>query len=265
MAAYDQRRRAERARSKPAAPLVLLGAAAFAATVLASLPASLVPMLAGFHRYDVGWRKAEGSLWRGRIEGVVYRGAPLGEASFRMRPLSLLAGTLAADLSFQGGALEGQARAAVGLGGRIALEDADLVFDLGAARRYLFLGAPLEGSARITLDELVLTRRGCLAAAGEISTDALARRARRMGGQGFALAGTASCENRELVLALSGRGAEGEAALTMRVRPDYTYALEAAVEPAREDLGQALETFGFAREDGVLTYGSTGAILTAGT
>lgn len=265
MAAHDERRRVERARSKSATPLILLGAAAFVTTILTNLPASLVPMLAGFDRLGVGWRKAEGSLWRGRIEGVVYRGAPLGEVSFRVRPLSLLTGTLAANLFFRGGALEGQTRAAAGLGGRLAFEDADLVFNLAAARRYLFLGAPLEGSARVVLDELVLMRGGCRAAAGEISTDVLARRARRMGGQGFMLAGTASCENREIVLALSGRGAEGEAALTMRVRPDYTYALEAAVEPAREDLGQALETFGFARKDGVLTYGSTGAILTAGT
>ncbi|MBB5518751.1 type II secretion system protein N [Amphiplicatus metriothermophilus] len=255
----------DRAPLKPARPLVFLAAAAFAISVLANLPASLVPVLAGFDRYDVAWRKAEGSLWRGRIEGVVYRGAPLGAVSFRVRPLSLLSGGLAAELDFRGGALEGATRASVGLGGRIAFEGADLVFDLGAARRYLFLGAPLEGSARIALDKLVLTRRGCLAARGDLSTDVLARRARRMGGEGFVLAGTAVCENHELVLDLSGRGAEGAASLVMRVRPDYTYALEAAVEPARADLGLALETFGFAREDGVLTYGSTGAILTAGT
>jgi len=242
--------------------LAALGGAVFVATLIANAPASL--LVAPISSPAFSYASAEGTVWDGAVEGAVVNGTPMGDISFRVRPLALLTGRLAADIDVRGGAVTGRGSAGAGFGGYF-LQDADLAIDLGAVRRYGFMGAPLEGRARAKIDRLALSGKGCRAAAATIWTDALNAPARRLNGEGFDLDGEARCDGRDLVVDLSGQGAEGGGRLAMRLKPGLTYTLEASAQPVRAELEEALVYMGFQRENGVLTYASTGAIRTAGS
>ena len=73
--------------------LVLLGVLALLAFTLATLPAGVTagPLRkAGIEAVGFG-----GSVWSGRASGLSWRGAPVGDAEWNLRPLALLAGRAA--------------------------------------------------------------------------------------------------------------------------------------------------------------------------
>ncbi|MEQ8934885.1 MAG: type II secretion system protein N [Amphiplicatus sp.] len=242
--------------------LAALGIAVFVATLIAHAPASLLASSIALPAFS--YESVDGTVWKGVIKGAVVNGTPMGDVSFRVRPLALLTGKFAADLDARGGAVTGRGSAGAGIGGYF-IQDADLAVDLGGVRRYGFMGAPLEGRASAKIDRVVLSAKGCRAAAGTIWTNALNAPARRLNGEGFDLDGAARCDGRDLVIELSGQGAEGGGRLAMRLKPGLTYTLEASAQPVRADLEEALVYMGFQRENGVLTYASTGAIRAAGS
>ncbi len=242
--------------------LALVGGLVFLATLVANAPASILGAM--LSSPALSYASVEGTVWKGVIKGAVANGTPMGDVSFRVRPQALLTGRLAADIDAHGGAVTGRGAAGAGFGG-VFLRDADLAIDLGMVRRYGFMGAPLEGRATARIDRLALSGDGCRAAAGTIWTNALNAPARRLNGEGFDLNGAARCDGRDLLIELAGSGAEGGATMAMRLTPGLTYTLEASAQPVRAELEEALVYMGFQRENGVLTYASTGAIRAAGS
>lgn len=248
--------------SPAAAKLAWVAAAAFVATLIGAAPASFVGEAA--RAGGASYARATGTIWNGVIVGVVAQGAPLGDISYRLRPLSLTTGTLAADIELRGGVATGRGRVAAGLSG-YALRDGDFSIDLGRIGGYGFMGAPLEGRARARVEALAYDGKGCRQARAAVWTNALDAPARRYNGEGFDLEGAARCDGADLVVDLAGSGAEGGASLALRLRPGLTYTVEASARPARAELENALMLMGFERENGMLIYASTGAIRGAGS
>jgi len=245
--------------------LAILSGAAAALYCVAAAPASFIAAFALSKSADVSIERATGTIWEGALEGVRAKGVLLGDISYATNPLALLTGRLAGDLTAGGGALAGRAKASVGADGSAIIEDAQILFELDAATRFAFLGAPLDGTVRADIDRLVLSPRGCIASAAKIRTDVLAAPAKRFAAEAFDLSGEAACSGRDLLVALSGKGGEGAVTLSIRISPSLAYTLIAEAQPARTEVAEALQVLGFQRVNGALTIGARGVINSVGS
>ena len=250
---------------KANAPLIALGAAVFAATLVAQAPASIIPALINVEERGVGFTSVDGTLWRGRIENLTYRNAPIGDVSYRLSPLSLLFLSPRLEATSTGGAVRGKASVRVGLGRRLEIEDTALDIDLGPFAERGIMGRPVEGVAQITVAKIAVSAAGCRAADARLWTDVLDEPVQRFRGADFPMTGNVRCDGDDLIASMAGRNADGLAQMTLRVRPNFSYELTARAEVAEEELASALRFFGFEDENGALVYGSAGMLRGVGT
>ena len=108
--------------------IALLAAVAFVVIVLARMPAAWVVPTRGTQ-----WACAsiDGSLWSGSCAGLTVSGTPLGDMSWELHPLRLLAGRLAAHLTLSHGPADAAADVEVTFGQRLTARNviADLPLD----------------------------------------------------------------------------------------------------------------------------------------
>jgi hypothetical protein len=137
--------------------IALLAAAAFVAIVLARMPAAWVVPARGPQ-----WACAslDGSLWSGTCAGFAMSGTPLGDLSWELHPLRLLAARLAAHLTLSHGPAEAAADVELTFGQRITARN--LVADLPLDPALLPQVPPnLHGRAHLAL-ALVQVQRGII-------------------------------------------------------------------------------------------------------
>lgn len=108
--------------------IALFSALAFVAILLARMPAAWVIPATG------AWgscASVEGTLWGGVCEGLRVRGRPVGEVSWQLHPLRLLAGELAAHIGVARAESTLAADVELGFGGSVTLRNvlADVVLD----------------------------------------------------------------------------------------------------------------------------------------
>jgi general secretion pathway protein N len=146
-----------RDRSAPDAPkvtrkiggLVALGLFAVILFALATLPATL---FAGYlQRHGVTALAYSGSVWSGAAAGLGWRGAALGDLRWKLAPLALLRGRLAADvqLTRPDGSLTG--RLAATMGGAVNLANVHLDLPVEALNT-LPVGLPKGWRGRVQAD-----------------------------------------------------------------------------------------------------------------
>lgn len=240
--------------------LAIIVAGSAVAYCVAAAPAAFIRAVAVPPGMGLSIERATGTIWKGTLEAARAEDVLLGDIAFRTDPLALLSGRLAADLSIGDGALAGNGKASLGLDGRLVVENAKLLFELDAATRYAFLGAPLQGMVRVTADRLIVSREGCIDGRAKFSTNVLAAPAKRFAAESFDLSGEGACSGKDFLIALSGKGGEGAVTLSIRVGPDLAYTLIAEAQPARAEVAEALQYLGFQRTNGALTIGATGVI-----
>jgi general secretion pathway protein N len=105
---------------KRAAWITLLAVVAFAAIVLIRIPAARV-IPAGLAQRECA--TLDGTLWSGSCTAVVVNGKAIGDLSWELKPLRLLLGQLAAQVTLSNGVANGSALVQVGLGERVTLRD----------------------------------------------------------------------------------------------------------------------------------------------
>jgi hypothetical protein len=240
--------------------LLSLGGAAFLLAAAAFPPASLLPLFAGFSERGIVYERIEGSLWTGEAQNVYVRGFSLGNVRYRLRPDMLMRAALGAEFDLRGGAVRGEGIASVNAFGGAGVERAKLAVNLGAMRGYSILGEPLGGEANAKIERLWVSRSGCHKAQGEVWTDALSSAAKRYGDEGLELVGRAQCAERDLVVALAGRGTNGEVEVRLSIGSDFSYSVVAAVQPYHDDIGEALAFLGFHDENGIMSFAARGSI-----
>jgi general secretion pathway protein N len=105
----------------------VLAVAAFAAIVLARLPASWV--LRNNPAYACA--SVDGTVWSGSCSGLSVQQFSLGDLAWQLAPLRLLGGALAAHVALENGPLSARADLALTLGGRVTLQNvtADVPLD----------------------------------------------------------------------------------------------------------------------------------------
>lgn len=247
------------------APLAA-AAIVFVATVVLSAPLSIVSSFLDFERQGVAYSGAEGTIWNGRFSDLTVRGAPLGDVSFRLSPLSVL--TAAPDVSFdaKGGAVIGGGRLIAGPGRKLRLQDVSADIRLGLVAPRGVFGEPARGVAKVDIERIEFSRaRGCAAAEGDLWTDVLDAPAKRFDLPAMPMAGALSCEGDRLLVALSGANDRAAADVTLAVDRDLAYEITATARPMEQGLAAALRGFGFEDDNGALTYGSAGVFTGAGS
>jgi hypothetical protein len=113
---------------KPGLWIALLAAVVFALIFLARMPAAwIVPAAAP----QGPCASIDGPLWSGTCTGLTVQGTPVGDVSWRLRPLRLLSGKLAAHLTLSQGPAQAAGDVELGLGGRVTARRlvADLPLD----------------------------------------------------------------------------------------------------------------------------------------
>ena len=252
----------EKLSSGALAPRVLVALGAFAAgfQVVSAAPASLALAFAAHAIPGFSAAKAEGTLWSGALRDARYGDVQLGDVDFALRGISLFAGRLSVDAKSSGGALISNGRVSFGLDGRAKVTNATLEFDLAAAHRYSFLGAPLTGKARASIRMFESGPKGCKTSDGAIWTDVLSAPAQRLSSEALELSGSATCVDGSIVANLYGEGIDGKVEFRLTVAPDLTYGLAANAFPARREVADALRAFGFRDDGDGLTIAMSGAL-----
>ena len=245
--------------------LVAVGLAALACFTVATLPASLV---AGFVRNSgLSATEYSGSLWSGVARDVSLRGATLGELRWRARPLALLRGRVAADVTLARPDGSVSASVAAGFGEEVALSDLRLDVPLefiaqiapGMARDW-------HGRARGTFAGIRLVAGWPVEARGEMDLLALAMPALR----------GAAIGSYHLVVPDPQTASDGSSSVTARVAdkdgplavdalltlaPGRSFRFEGTVAPradAPPDLARSLEILGPADAAGRREFGMSG-------
>jgi len=137
--------------------VIVLVIVAFAAIVLARLPASWLLPAGGA---DFSCASVAGSLWNGYCSGLQVRGTPLGDLTWQLRPSRLFLGKLAAHIDIEHPPTTSvQGDVDVGLGGTIVAHDVTASLPLDPK---LLPGAPptLSGTLHLNLTMASVTRKG---------------------------------------------------------------------------------------------------------
>lgn len=136
--------------------VIVLGVVAFAAIVLARLPASwLLPSGGPF-----GCASIEGSLWSGYCGGLTVQGTALGDLTWQLRPARLLLGRLAAHIDLEHPpSTSARGDIEMGLGGTVVARDLTASLPLDAK---LLPGVPptLSGTLHLDLTMARITKKG---------------------------------------------------------------------------------------------------------
>lgn len=250
---------------KANALLIALGAAVFVATLVAQAPASIIPALINLEGRGVGFTSVDGTIWRGRIENLTYKNAPIGDVDYRFSPLSILFLSPRLEVSSTGGAVRGKAAVRVGLGRRLEIDNTALDIDVAPFADRGIMGRPVQGVAQITVARIAISASGCRAADARLWTDVLDEPVQRFRGADFPMTGNVRCDGDDLIASMAGQNVDGLAQMTLRVRPNFSYELTARAEVAEEELASALRFFGFEEDGDALVYGSVGMLRGVGT
>lgn len=232
--------------------IIFLTAAACAA--IAFTPLGFVLDRSGLSKMGAGWAQSEGTLLKGRVSGLHVQGQMVGDVSLKLRPMSLLSLSPTYDVQWGGAGGRGT--------GVIALKGETLVASEIVLQQKLTsvegLAAPVRaigGDVRLDDGAMTVSRAGCEAASGTISTDALSKAAAQYGRQFGTLSGPLACADGKVLVDLMGRSEAGDrvnvAAQTSLLGQSN---FEVEVETQDGEVRFLLAQIGFVERDGLLTY-----------
>lgn len=223
--------------------LVAFGAALAPAEVIA-------PRRDGFT-----YQRATGSIWNAHLEGVRAGPYAVERVSWRLQPLALLTGSLAAPVLFDGGDIQGDVAVRVGLFGK------RLRSPLLTVNGLPFGAVLLPGRTTATDLDIAFSGARCSHASGRLDSDALAQAGDQLGFVGPPLTGAAGCDGEDAVLRLTGEGQNGELIdALLRLRGDGRGAWRVGVVGGGAETEQALTAAGFQRDEATGGFASGGEL-----
>ncbi|HEY2807300.1 MAG TPA: type II secretion system protein N [Steroidobacteraceae bacterium] len=156
--------------------ITLAALLAFAGIILARLPASWVVPASG--RAAIGCTGVDGTLWSGSCSGLFVQRMPVGDLTWELRPLRLLAGRLAAHVTLASPLAHGSADAELGLHEYLLAQNLSAEVPLDPA---LMPGLPpqLRGQAHLALTRVVLAKGALQELQGRIEVHDLEDRSGR--------------------------------------------------------------------------------------
>lgn len=244
---------------RPLITFSVLAILVFMTLIIVRAPASLITYALAGQGRGLSFASVEGTLWQGKISGLVVGTVNLGEVAYEMRPLSLLSLSPDLDVRLSGSVAVGTGRVRVSRS-RLALNDTDLRVRLDGVTQSRALGVPVTGYIDLDIETMTVRRDGCEEGSLSVESDFLTVPARLWGAEGFVMSGPGRCENNAIFVDLSGEGADGAATLALTMRPDFSFVVDVAVNPGRADVKEALELIGFEPDGQALTYQTSGVL-----
>ncbi|MEM6414000.1 MAG: type II secretion system protein N [Pseudomonadota bacterium] len=242
-----------------------IGFITFFLSIIVLAPASLLtPVLTAA---GLEYRALQGRIWSGHVLGLSIRDVYAGDLEFRFGPLSLVTGKIGYYVEAKGGAGVGDGTVSLGIAG-LRINDVNARFDLSSIKQYSMFGLAYDGSVQADVEVLEWTRKGCMTAAGTISTNAFSNAMKRFSGEDVEFIGTLECQGNDLALKLDGQNSKGSATIAVKVTPNLTYVLNAIVQPKEEVIVQRLKTIGFdfaANNERSLVFDARGPIRGLGS
>ncbi|MBI1359652.1 MAG: hypothetical protein GC155_05140 [Alphaproteobacteria bacterium] len=222
-----------------------------------SIAAAMLPMsaVAGAVQKRLPWiqyESASGTVWNGKLSGVVVNGQDLGDVSIKVDAGQIFTGNAAGHAAFASKGLSGEAGVSYSLiGGKTTLAG---ILVQGDASTVPILPARLrgtDGKFRLSVSQIVLQKGACSAASGEVWTDALAKADLGHGWVGPELRGPVTCEGGKVAVEASGKSASGEdVSASLRVGLNLSLDLQARVANATQGAVETLTELGFQPLDG---------------
>ena len=247
------------------APL-MAAALVFVFTLIVSAPLSMISVFIDYEKQGVAFSGVSGTLWSGEFSDLSVRGAPLGDVSFRLAPLSLLRASPSVSVQARGGAINGAGRFSIGLGRKVMFEDVAADIRLGAVAPRGVLGEPARGIARVDISRIAFSQaRGCQVAQGNLWTDVLDAPAKRFNLPAMPMTGGVSCMDDRLAVTLAGANVKADAEVLLLIDKSLAYEITARARPEEEGIASALRGFGFEEDNGSLIYGSAGIFKGTGS
>jgi hypothetical protein len=208
--------------------ITLAALLAFAGIILARLPASwVVPASGG--KAAIGCTGVDGTLWSGSCSGLFVQRKPVGDLTWELRPLRLLAGRLAAHVTLASPLAHGSADAELGLNEYLLAQNVNADVPLDPK---LMPGLPpqLRGQSHLALTRLVLVKGALKQLQGRIEVhdlEDLSGRATRLGSYAVTFAPT-EADPTGVIKDLDG---PLSVAGTLRLTPQGGFEVEGTVAP----------------------------------
>ena len=229
--------------------LLVLGVA-----IAAYTPLGFVLEQSGLKQNNVGWAKVDGTLRQGRVSGFFIQNQPIGDVSLKLRLSSLLSLKPTYDVQWGGAGGRGS--------GVISVSASAVEADQIRAEQHIGalegLTGPVRafgGTVRFREGAFRLTREGCTAAAGRLSTNVLSQLAAEYGRSFSDLAGPVQCAEGRFLVTLN---ADSEAGDDVEIRANAsltgTAAFQMNVKTVDNQIALALSQYGFQTEGDVWVY-----------
>lgn len=240
---------------------LFLGLAVFVVSVVATAPLQFVLDRAAVGQ-AIHYSHASGSIWKGRVSGLVVDGQPVGDLDIKADFRALLKGSLAYDVDVRGELANAKARAAIRMNGDVSVSN--LIADLDV-RQLVRLDPRLRTQPSrlgVTVIEGRWSMRGaCRSLNGDIDTDILSAMGRVYDWNGPELAGVMECQDGQTVVRLDGAGSADQIAVEGRFAPPRDYVVTANVQTSNETLATILQTLEFKRNGSRFAYSKSNATM----
>lgn len=230
----------------------LVFAALLAVFVVATLPMAAALHWSGLAARGFSARAAEGSVWSGTVNGAAIGALRLGDLQMRLAPGALLNGS--AGFSFAPAA-----PGAILPRGRMVFSDTGVSAAGIEAQLPLAALLPHAGADAV----LAVADFGfgfadgrCVRAGGAATAEAALQGLQTS----VVLSGTPVCDGTALLLPLSGRTADGDAGLSLRVAADGGYTYDLTLVTADPVMQAALVASGFAAGGGGYRLSGSGQL-----
>jgi general secretion pathway protein N len=238
-------------------PLIALGAGAYLAFALITLPASIV--LSRLDSSNIHAAGVSGTVWNGRAQVLQAGGFHLGAAQWKLHVLPLFAGRLNADVKLTRTDGFAQGEVTVAAGNRVHLEDLTASLPLAALPPGIVRGA-WAGTLNMKLAQLTLEEGWPIDAAGTIDLVDLTGPAGKPNGKPVDLGNyqltfpAEAASSDALTGALKDTGGPLQLSGTLQLKPDRSYLVRGNVTArpgAPRDLADALQFLPPPESDGL--------------
>lgn len=209
--------------------LIALGLGAFIVLLLVTLPAQVVTSRMG--RFGVDATGVSGTLWKGQAAMVTVRAVPLGQVSWDLHVLKLLAGRASATVAVKQADAFAQGDVSASLGGRITLSDLTASWSL-ATLSVPGLPSGWKGTANARFPRIVIEGGLPVDVAGTLDVSNLvgpANRPANLGSYRATFPSAAAPQGNGIAADLKDVDGPINVAATVRVQRDRSYLVEGQV------------------------------------
>lgn len=225
--------------------LSLLIIVLLAIAIIVSLPLGFVLNVSGANQKGIGWLQARGTVWNGQILGLSHQGQQYGTLSLKLQPISLLGGRASYKTKWNGPQGNGAGEISA-FPNRVQIKDMRVNVSLSDIDGIQPILRQTGGVLRANMSQLDVTRSGCQAASGTLSTDAMRRLGIVYNRQWPDMTGEIQCEDGVIVLPLSSSTSGGENfSIVTRLAMSGPSETQIRIEGLDAEATLALMEFGF--------------------